>query len=127
MVGGSESVCTISNRVEETGEKNAGAKKDNTSDIAIVNGVEGDKSDRKWTRDYKLGRTMELDVRDRPRLEPTLKGNDGHDPSEGETRNRDSKARDHHDIISSLPHRSNGQVGGAEHEHQTATSQEETS
>jgi len=75
----------------------------------------------------RLSRTVELDVWDRSRLEPALERNDGHDPSEGKARDRDSQTRDHHDIVSTLPHRGHGQVRGAEHEHQTTARQEEPS
>jgi hypothetical protein len=75
----------------------------------------------------KLSGAVELDVRDRPRLEPAFERNDRHDPSEGETRDCDSQARDHHDVVPTLPHRCHSQVGCAKHEHQTATRQEESS
>jgi len=74
----------------------------------------------------ELSRTVELDVWDRPRLEPAPEGNDGHNPSEGETRDCNSQTRDHHDIVSSLSHRGHSQVRGAEHKHQTPTCQEES-
>ena len=73
----------------------------------------------------RLGGTVELDVWDRPRLEPSLERNDGHHPSEGEARDRDGQTRNHHDIVPSLSHSGHSQVRGAEHEHQTTASQEE--
>lgn len=92
-------------------------RQDNTDDAMNWNEVPINEGESKGSERRELGRTVELDVWDRPGLEPALEGNDGGDPSDGETRDCNGQTRDHHDIVPFLPHCGHSQLRGAEHEH----------